>query len=251
MVKDYKRSITHKNYKNPEKLKRYYHRVEKKIYVKPGYSIDSSTYRFINYIMNDDFVCYPTKGLSAPLIYLIVSLVLLLGVVWFILRDGINNEYLFFLVLSSTLSIFFLAYLFTKPKKEKILNRRDNLFTMPGFYWQKNITMPFDKVEFAYSTGGEDGMGAFLLEAIRPNKWQTFVPFGYSGKECYESMSFITWYMDKNRPLPPGTAFDPYREQDFERRKAEGFPKPLYPSKIQTPEATKEQQAERKRIGGW
>ena len=51
--------------------------------------------------------------------------------------------------------------------------------------------------------------------------------------------------MDKNRPLPPGEAFDAYREQDFERRKAEGFPKPLYPSNVPTPEATPEQQAER------
>ncbi|WP_157926205.1 hypothetical protein [Tenacibaculum maritimum] len=57
--------------------------------------------------------------------------------------------------------------------------------------------------------------------------------------------------MDKNRPLPPGSAFDAYREQDYQRRKAAGFPKPLYPSKIATPEATKEQQAARKRIGGW
>ena len=44
--------------------------------------------------------------------------------------------------------------------------------------------------------------------------------------------------MDKNRPLPPGELFDPYREADFQRRKAEGFPKPLYPSDIPTPEAT-------------
>ena len=57
--------------------------------------------------------------------------------------------------------------------------------------------------------------------------------------------------MDKNRPLPPGTAFDPYREKDFERRKAEGFPKPLYPSNITTNEATREQQKERELIGGW
>ncbi|MEB3373287.1 hypothetical protein SFC43_07725 [Bacteroides sp. CR5/BHMF/2] len=36
--------------------------------------------------------------------------------------------------------------------------------------------------------------------------------------------------MDKNRPLPQGDAFHPYREKDFLRRKAEGFPKPIYPS---------------------
>ena len=48
--------------------------------------------------------------------------------------------------------------------------------------------------------------------------------------------SFYVWYMDKNRPLPPGTALDPYRQKDFERRKAEGFPSPLFESKIPTPE---------------
>ena len=63
--------------------------------------------------------------------------------------------------------------------------------------------------------------------------------------------SFVVWYIDKNRPLPPGTAFDPYREADFQRRKAEGFPKPLYPSDIATPETTPEQQTERKLIGKW
>jgi short subunit dehydrogenase-like uncharacterized protein len=51
--------------------------------------------------------------------------------------------------------------------------------------------------------------------------------------------------MDKNRPLPLGSAFDPYRQQDFERRKAEGFPPPNYASFVPTPEATPEQQAQR------
>lgn len=56
----------------------------------------------------------------------------------------------------------------------------------------------------------------------------------------------MVWYMDKNRPLPPGTDFDAYREKDFERRKAEGFPPPLYYSTgILTPEATPAQQLER------
>ena len=41
---------------------------------------------------------------------------------------------------------------------------------------------------------------------------------------------FFVQYMDKNRPLPRGSAFDAYREQDFKRRQAEGFPKPIYPN---------------------
>lgn len=49
-------------------------------------------------------------------------------------------------------------------------------------------------------------------------------------------ISLYTWYMDKNRPLPPGDQFDEYREADYLRRKAEGFPMPLYYSAILTPE---------------
>ena len=49
--------------------------------------------------------------------------------------------------------------------------------------------------------------------------------------------------MDKNRPLPPGEAFDPYRKKDFQRRKAEGFPPPLYPSYIDTPEDSESQKS--------
>ena len=65
------------------------------------------------------------------------------------------------------------------------------------------------------------------------------------------NISFLYWYMDKNRPLPPDKRFDPYRQVDFERRRAEGFPKPLYPSSIRTLECTGEKRKERKDIGGW
>ena len=165
--------------------------------------------------------------------------------------DTLNGGQTFLFCFFIALTIFFVVYGFTMPKTEAILNRRDGLITFDGFLWQDNITMPFSEVEFCYSTGGEDLQGAFQLQIMRPNKWVTFAIPIFSGKDCYEGMSFITWYMDKNRPLPPGELFDPYREADFQRRKAEGFPKPLYPSDIPTPEATPEQQAERERIGGW
>ncbi|WP_139327734.1 hypothetical protein [Zobellia uliginosa] len=137
------------------------------------------------------------------------------------------------------------------PKKEHILNRMDGLITFTGSFWQKNITMTFDDVEFNYTTGNEDGTGAFILQAVRPNKIRSFDVFSLGGTNCYEDLAMITWYMDKNRPLPPGDAFDKFRQIDYERRKAEGFPRPLYPSNIPTPEATKEQQKERLKIGGW
>ncbi len=250
--KDFTRKVTHKDYKNPNKLKKYYHRVVKKIYVKPRDTVKNiSNHRLLKYDYKDNnFIFYHSGGTVVPLLgggsAFIFSLIFI-----FPLDEPRNSADWIFLSISIFFTIFFLIYGFTKPKKEQILDRKNGLITMTGFLWQKNITMEFKKAEFAYSTGGDNVIGAFLLEVIRPNKWQTFDPFSYGGAECYEQMSFITWYMDKNRPLPPGEAFDEYRQQDFERRKAEGFPKPLYPSNIPTPEATPEQQAERRRIGGW
>ncbi len=49
-------------------------------------------------------------------------------------------------------------------------------------------------------------------------------------------MSLINWYMDKNRPLPPGKLFDEFRLVDFEYRKQLNFPKPLFPSDFPIPD---------------
>ncbi|WP_205741305.1 hypothetical protein, partial [Geofilum rhodophaeum] len=54
-------------------------------------------------------------------------------------------------------------------------------------------------------------------------------PFRVYGERGAMQWSFYVQYMDKNQTLPPGTAFDTYREKDFQRRKAEGFPEPKYP----------------------
>ena len=247
MVNDYSRKVTHHGYENLEKLKKYYHRLDKIICVK---KVDDTTSLFAYYFYDNNFVYYSTSGNISPIICIVIFSWLSIGLFW-IVDEVLTTVYLFIAVLSGLITIFFAIYLFTKPKKERILNRRDGLVTMTGFFWQKNITMEFKKVEFSYSTGGEDGTGAFNLECIRPNKWKTFDDFSSAGLNCYQGISFITWYMDKNRPLPPGPVFDEFRDKDFERRKAAGFPKPLSPSIIPTPEATPEQQAERERIGGW
>ncbi|WP_108866371.1 hypothetical protein [Aquimarina aquimarini] len=252
---DFTRPVTHTGYKNAEKLKKYYHRVDKQIVnksfssLRKGIDVDNTDKK--NWDADDHFINMPTAGTVVPFIGG--------GISWFLVISGLFADdtfdgfglyvYIFFCVLA----IFFTIYYFTKPKKEKILNRRDGLITIPGVLWQKNITIPFKECLFVYSTGGEDGTGAFMLEVIRPTKsrFGTFTLFNMGQGDCYQAISLVTWYMDKNRPLPPGTAFDAYRDRDYERRKAAGFPRPLYPSNIATPEATKEQQAERKRIGGW
>ncbi|MDC1162481.1 hypothetical protein OAT18_03485 [Tenacibaculum sp.] len=201
-------------------------------------------------LRNSDFMCWKYNRWAASLLGGGISLVLTLIFI-FPLNETRDDADWIFLVITALSTLLFILYGITMPKKEHILNRRDSLITMTGFMWQPNITMDFNKIEFAYSTGGENGVGGFMLQTIRPNKWQTFDTFIISGGDCYEDMSFITWYMDKNRPLPPKKVFDEFREVDYQRRKAAGFPKPLFPSAIKTPEATKEQQAERKRIGGW
>ena len=247
---DYTRKITHANYHNPEAVRKYFHRVPKNIYEKPP-TFDKGFGKI--YLVAENFIV-KTDLQDIRWVPIIMSIIpfSLVAVLFKNVWNGTSEyEYIFVFFLFLLLGLFFVFYGLTMPKTEAILNRRDGLITFDGFLWQDNITMPFSEVEFCYSTGGEDLQGAFQLQIMRPNKWVTFAISIALGRDCYKEMSFITWYMDKNRPLPPGELFDPYREADFQRRKAEGFPKPLYPSDIPTPEATPEQQAERERIGKW
>jgi len=79
------------------------------------------------------------------------------------------------------------------------------------------------------------------IQISGPKKYDASFHFSFGLGDNYDSMTLLTWYMDRNRPLPPCDYFKPYRQQDFERRKAEGFPPPLYPAFFSTPEDTKEQ----------
>ena len=122
-------------------------------------------------------------------------------------------------------------------KELLVLDRLNGMVTYPGFLFSKPCSVPFD--ELLASVASFANAGASL------------VFYHYNGitgtsisAEDYKpsgNWSFIVWYMDKNRPLPPGEAFDPYRKKDFQRRKAEGFPPPLYPSYIDTPEDSESQ----------
>ena len=142
-------------------------------------------------------------------------------------------------------------YAYKGPSRDVILDRQKGIITFPHFYltFWKPITLSFKDVLMAWSIKGFAVSGGTpSLSIIHPNGW-TSTDIAHSA--ITETWWLMVWYMDKNRPLPPGDAFDAYRQQDFERRKAAGFPPPLYPSRIPTPEATPAQQAERKKIGGW
>ena len=145
------------------------------------------------------------------------------------------------------IGIFFFVLAYFIPKKEIVFNRGHSLITYPDWFFMKPHTVPFNELKiFWSSTGGVSGAVGQRLVTAPPNSSRAIELTLHPGLYDH-SWSLIVWYMDKNRPLPPGSAFDEYREIDFERRKAEGFPPPLFPSRFPIPEATPEQQAERNR----
>ncbi|AXO79326.1 hypothetical protein DZC78_02670 [Olleya aquimaris] len=143
-----------------------------------------------------------------------------------------------------------------KPKRYMQLHfdRQKGIISYPAPFFGKPLVGPFNSLKALIGVSGDiDGYSPTeylkFVNTFRPRILDVLKTITY--EDPYKEWSLYVWYMDKNRPLPSGTAFDTYRQQDFERRKAEGFPKPLYESNIPTPEATEEQQAERERIGGW
>ena len=135
------------------------------------------------------------------------------------------------------------------PYKELILNREEGTISMPRAFKKENVVISFEEGDgiVKFTAGGGAAPDVYLVFLHKNRKKGGHL----SHSDIYAFWDFVVWYMDKNRPLPPGTAFDPYREADFQRRKAEEFPKPLYKSYIPTPEATRSQQLERERIGKW
>lgn len=120
--------------------------------------------------------------------------------------------------LGVALFIMFLYGLFP-PSRRFVFDRMKGTITFPRHLFFPRCTIPFSKVVPEYSVG--------TLGFAHP---RTGIVMSVIGQYDSGWWSFYVLYMDKNRPLPQGTAFDPYREKDYLRRKAEGFPKPIYPS---------------------
>ena len=116
-------------------------------------------------------------------------------------------------------SFFLLLNGLLAPSRRFVLDRMKGTVTFPRHLFFSRCTIPFSKVIPGYSNGN--------LGFAHPYSGIVIPVLG-----AYDSgwWSFYVLYMYKNRPLPQGDTFDPYREQDFLRRKAEGFPKPIYPS---------------------
>lgn len=128
-----------------------------------------------------------------------------------------------------------IIYHFIQPRKKITFDRMNQEITIPRPFFCKSVTIPFNKVEsvqmqqlfsshVTYKAGvrpPHKGIGLFspavsvsIIEADPPS----------------HSWSFWVWYMDRNRPLPPSSSFDPYRDEDIKRLKREGFPGPKYPA---------------------
>ena len=147
------------------------------------------------------------------------------------------------------IAAFFFSYGWFVPEKKIVFDRLNSMISYPDWFFFGPHAVPFSELEvFWTSTGGASGaLGQQLVTRPPRPSWPRAISLNMHPGLFDKSWSLIVWYMDKNRPLPPGDAFDEYRERDFERRKAEGFPAPLFPSRFATPEATPEQNAERRR----
>lgn len=130
-------------------------------------------------------------------------------------------------------SIFFFLKSLISTKKVFIFNRKEGTLTYPELLWRSSKTIPFSEACFIRNrVGPYAGENSHLAIVRADGISRTLITQDHSN----EYFPFFVWYMDRNRPLPPGTAFDPYRERDYERRKAEGLQPPLYPADIDIPE---------------
>ena len=181
----------------------------------------------------DDQFFIMNNSITLGNFHLYIGLIGYLLSYFFSLANNADDSFSIFIRICLFLfSTFYIIYNFTHPKKILILDRLNGIITFPGFLYGKPITMSFEEV-LAEVRGGY-GAGMATLALLHQNKLTAYSAILESTP--LQSWSFMVWYMDKNRPLPPGKVFDPYRQKDYERRKKEGFPKPLYQSWIATPE---------------
>jgi hypothetical protein len=124
--------------------------------------------------------------------------------------------------------IFFSSYSFLIYRQKEsimILNREKGTVTIPCGIMRKAVEKPFrEAIGF---TSSASGYGSYYI-GIR-FKGHGKGDILSSWKNLPGEWAFYVWYMDRNRPLPPGNVFAEYRKRDSARLRAEGYPTPLYP----------------------
>jgi len=109
------------------------------------------------------------------------------------------------------------------PIRKVVFDRMNGTVSMPG---QWGI-FPRHSISFS-----DVHIGIYYGTMMFPYSKYIPIPIQVWHKHDNEVWYVFLQYMDKNYPLPCGTAFDPYREQDFKRRQSEGFPKPTCKSLV-------------------
>ncbi len=162
-------------------------------------------------------------------------LILIMSPLFFI---PFNNGISYFCFFICNLPFLYFLYIGCfNPHREIIFDRIAGTINYSS--WGKSKTVIFEQTPFVGVDTKSRG-GHIVYSSIQI--LYTHGLFGYSiftTKEItdiFRYWSFIVWYMDKNRPLPTDEIFDPYREADYERRRLEGFPKPLYSSQLSIPQ---------------
>ncbi|CAA0221474.1 hypothetical protein [Tenacibaculum maritimum] len=206
-----------------------------------------------NFIEEASDLYYREKRTARGWMSWIIGILLILACIFLMGGEDEEKYYLLKIIMVTAFGlsgVLTIIYGFVAPIKYLVFDRINGIIVMPRNF-RTTVEIPFKTghARQGYMNSSPGVISSMLGFVSSKDKDRVG---GLLTEHCIEDFwSFTVWYMDKNRPLPPGSAFDAYREQDYQRRKAAGFPKPLYPSKIATPEATKEQQAARKRIGGW
>ncbi len=256
--RDLYRDITHSEYIFYKDKKNFFCRKElseypqnlRGLYCKKKFSNDEQYYE--RYRIDDKY--WEVYPIYASNTYLFIFLSFFVFSVFLLSRESKFefSDFMFLLIIS----LIFMYSLVKKVvelnyKQEQIYDRLNGTLTFPGVFWGSNITMSFNTVKFSKVYYGN----RLNITGVNPKFFgQSFHirmnHFSIPGMKYYrpdEGLTLLTWYMDKNRPLPQIKDFESYREKDFERRKAEGFPPPLYSSFFNTPEDTPEQQKEREK----
>ncbi|NDV95069.1 hypothetical protein D0T84_09075 [Dysgonomonas sp. 521] len=121
-------------------------------------------------------------------------------------------------------------YSLVRPKRLFTFDRLNGTITYPETQANSINSIYFKDSEWVkkYSFAGRFYIGD-CLALVQSNEYST-VTLLYN--DFYSEWSYLVWFMDKNRPLPPGTIFDSIRKADYNRRKTDGFPPPLYNATI-------------------
>lgn len=125
------------------------------------------------------------------------------------------------------------GYVAAKRCRDRVIfDRNNSTVTYRHTFGLRTAVAPFNEILFQRRMMSFYNSDYILALRVPGTVSWAVLSFGYP--ETF--ISLYTWYMDKNRPLPPGDQFDEYREADYLRRRAEEFPLPLYYSAIETPE---------------